>query len=238
MVLITPLLILVVTIQYGRPGVTSLPDVIASPNLSLSSVPFSTRAHWMRRVNTALSELASPCPFSAFSSVIVNHTAPGLGELVCVGVNNDQTGNPTLHGEIAAIQNCSAILTDPSGSFKLSPTDALDAFSQLSLIWLQYLKCASAIRWSGFREYIYGTSMETLVRNGWRQIRISSQEIFKQSFDLTDPARLIGEVLANETDPLLLWQFNPDFPCPTGCARSGSSCAPITAGLCEYVQYI
>ncbi|KAJ7472145.1 cytidine deaminase-like protein [Mycena latifolia] len=164
---------------------------------------FSTRAFWMRRANAALAELGSPCPFSAFSSVIVNHTAPGLGELVCIGVNtNRQTGDPTLHAEIAAIHNCSAILTDPSGPYKLSPVRALDAFAQLSLYTNveSCPMCASAIRWAGFREYIYGTSIETLIQQGWRQIRIPSLEIFKQSFELPDPARLIGEILTNETD--------------------------------------
>ncbi|KAJ7472152.1 guanine deaminase [Mycena latifolia] len=219
--------VLILTGQYG--AATSLQDVTAAPNLSINSVPFSTRAFWMRRANAALAELGSPCPFSAFSSVIVNHTAPGLGELVCIGVNaNRQTGDPTLHAEIAAIHNCSAILTDPSGPYKLSPVRALDAFAQLSLYTNAEScpMCASAVRWAGFREYIYGTSIETLVQQGWGQIRISSLEVFKQSFELPDPARLIGEVLANETDPYLLWQFNPDYLYPAGCSRSASgSCA-------------
>ena len=75
-------------------------DVISDSTLSINSVPFSTRAFWMRRANAALAELVSPCPFSAFATAIVNHTAPGLGELVCLGVNSRQTtANPTLHGE-------------------------------------------------------------------------------------------------------------------------------------------
>ncbi|KAJ7102819.1 guanine deaminase [Mycena epipterygia] len=226
--IVSLLAVLTLTGQYG--AATTLQDVIAAPDLSINSVPFSTRAYWMRHANAALVEQQGSCPFSAFSSVIVNHTAPGLGELVCTGVNTRQTGNPTLHGEIAAINNCSAILTDPSGPYKLSPTLALDAFVQLSLYTNAEScpMCASAIRWAGFREYIYGTSVETLVRQGWGQIRISSLEVFKQSYDLPDPARLIGEVLTNETDPYLLWQFNPDYPCPAGCSRSGSSasCEP------------
>lgn len=74
-------------------------SVIADPTLSINGIPFSTRAHWMRVANAALTELESPCPFAAFATAIVNHTAPGLGELVCIGVNaNSKTGNPTLHG--------------------------------------------------------------------------------------------------------------------------------------------
>lgn len=36
-------------------------------------------------------------------------------------------------GEIAAINNCSTILTDPNGEYKLSPQEALEALKQLSL---------------------------------------------------------------------------------------------------------
>lgn len=77
---------------------------------------------------------------------------------------------------------------------------------------------------SRFREYIYGTSIDTLIEKGWYQIRISSAQVFQQSFDLPHPSRLIAEVLTNETDPYFLWQYDPTYPCPEGCARSGGSC--------------
>ncbi|KAK8203117.1 guanine deaminase [Phyllosticta capitalensis] len=212
-------------------AVSSTQDVIAEPHLSINSVPFSTRAYWMRQANAALAQLSSPCPFAAFGSVIVNHTAPGLGELVCIGANsNSQTGNPTMHGEMAAIANCTARLTDPNGPYNLTASKAQAAFTQLSLYTNAEScpMCASAIRWAGFREYVYGTSIETLIRQGWGQIRLSSLEIFQQSFDLSNQARLLGDVLTNETDPYFLWQYNPDYPCPAGCARSGDSCTEET----------
>lgn len=62
------------------------------------------------------------------------------------------------------------------------------------------------IRWAGFREYIYGSSIDTLLEKGWSQ------------------SRLIAEVLTNETDPYFLWQYDPDYPCPAGCERSQGSC--------------
>jgi hypothetical protein len=70
------------------------------PGLSINGIPFSTRAHWMRKANEALFDvLDDPCPFAAFGTVIVNHTVDGLGELVCMGANSNKvTGNPTLHG--------------------------------------------------------------------------------------------------------------------------------------------
>lgn len=87
-------------------------------------------------------------------------------------------------------------------------------------------QCASAIRWAGFREYIFGTTMESLVQQGWTQIRVPSTEIFQRSFDLPNQARLMGNVLTNETDPLFFWQFNPGYPCPEGCARANGTCQP------------
>ncbi|OJD30366.1 cytidine and deoxycytidylate deaminase zinc-binding region [Diplodia corticola] len=203
-------------------------DVIAAPQRSINGIPYSTRAYWMRRANAALAELGSPCPFAAFGTVIVNHTATdGLGELVCIGANaNSRTGNPTLHGETAAITNCTAVLTDPEGAYKMNASEALDAFSRLSLYTNaeSCSMCASAIRWAGFKEYIYGTAIDTLLAQGWGQIRITSLEVFRQSIDLPTQTRLIGEVLTNETDPYFSWQYNPEYPCPAGCSRLGDSC--------------
>ena len=134
-----------------------------------------------------------------------------------------------LAGEIAVIRNCSEVLTDPEGPYNLSPSEALSAFSQLSLYTNAEScpMCASAIRWAGFKEYIYGTSIDTLIEKGWGQIRISSLEVFRESFDLGSATRLVGEVLTNETDPYFLWQYDPDYACPEGCARKQGSCAPV-----------
>ncbi|KAK3391266.1 guanine deaminase [Podospora didyma] len=201
---------------------------IGDPELTINSIPFTTRAHWMRQANIAL---GAPCPFAAFGTVIVNHTgSTGLGQVVCTGANNNsRTGNPTLHGEIAAINHCSAILTDPTGPYRLTPAAALAAFADFSLYTNAEScpMCAAAIRWAGFKEYIYGTSIDTLIEKGWGQIRIGSAEIVAQSFDLPRPTRLMGGVLANETDPFFLWQFDPAFACPGGCGRTGGSCKAV-----------
>ncbi|KAH6656199.1 cytidine deaminase-like protein [Truncatella angustata] len=188
-------------------------------------IPPSTRAHWMRQANIAL---GAPCPFAGFGSVIVNHTAnAGLGDLVCSGVNgNRETGNPILHGEVAAINNCTTILTDPNGPYKLSPREATEAFTSLSIYTNAEScpMCASAIRWAGFKEYVYGTSIDKLVKSGWHQMNISSQEIFDRSNTLAHSTVLIGHVLANETDPYFRWQFAPGTPCPEGCSRLVDGC--------------
>jgi hypothetical protein len=67
------------------------------------TISYESRLYWIRRANTALAELQSPCPFNAFGSVVVNHTdrsSGPMGKLVCMSVNqNLQKGNPTLHGK-------------------------------------------------------------------------------------------------------------------------------------------
>ncbi|OTA88072.1 hypothetical protein M434DRAFT_34979 [Hypoxylon sp. CO27-5] len=198
---------------------------IEESTLSINGIPFSTRVYWMRQANLAL---GGPCPYAAFGTAIVNHTGTSeLGELICTGANNRSlTGNPTLHGEMVAIDNCTAILTDPSGLYKLSTSEALEAFADLTLYTNAEScpMCASAIRWAGFREYVYGTSIDSLIAKGWSQIRISSMEVFRQSFDLPNPSRLIAGVLTNETDPYFFWQNDPEYPCPKGCSRIEGSC--------------
>ncbi|KAK0637028.1 cytidine deaminase-like protein [Bombardia bombarda] len=198
-------------------------EPIAGPTLSINGVSSAVRTYWMRQATAAL---GAPCPFAAFGTVIVNHTAnSGLGQIVCSGANaNSKTGNPTMHGEMAAITNCSAILTDPTGPYKLTAAQAISAFKDLSLYTNAEScpMCASAIRWAGFREYIYGTTIRTLIEKGWGQIRISSLELIAQSFDLPNPTRVLGEILTNETDPYFAWQFDPKHECPKGCKRAAS----------------
>lgn len=136
-----------------------------------------------------------------------------------------------LPGEIDVINNCSAILTDPEGPYRLSPREAAEAFHDLSLYTNAEScpMCASAIRWAGFREYIYGTSIETLIQGGWGQIAISSREVFDRSSDLPQSTVFVGSVLSNETDPYFLWQFDPDYPCPSGCSRLKGACVASRA---------
>ncbi|KAI2617386.1 cytosine deaminase [Hypoxylon sp. NC1633] len=195
---------------------------ISDPTASVNGVPYSVRAYWMRQANLALDH---PYPYAAFGTVIVNHTGPSeRGELVCTGRNSaSETGNPTLHGEMAAIANCTTILTSPSGPHNLTPAAALDAFAALSLYTNAEScpMCAAAARWAGLRELVYGTSVDFLVARGWAQIRILSREVFQHSLDLpgATAARLLGGVLANETDLFFAWQNDLEAPCPRGHDR-------------------
>ena len=105
---------------------------------SSNDLPVSTREHWMRIASSA-NHAISPCPFAPFGTAIVNHTLSfsnltHLGELICMGVNdNGHSGNPTLHGEMVGIGNCTSILTDPEGLYKLSASETKEAWRSFSL---------------------------------------------------------------------------------------------------------
>jgi hypothetical protein len=105
---------------------------------SSNGIPSSTRAHWMRVANSANLAI-SACPFAPYGTAVVNHTlspsnSSHLGDLICTGVNdNHHSGNPTLHGEMAAFVNCSSILTDAEGVYRLSANEAREAWKRFSL---------------------------------------------------------------------------------------------------------
>jgi len=101
-------------------------------------LPSSTRAHWMRVASSANLAI-SACPFAPYGTAVVNHTlslsnSSHPGELICTGVNdNHHSGNPILHGEMAAFVNCSNILTDAKGEYRLSAQEAREAWKGFSL---------------------------------------------------------------------------------------------------------
>lgn len=92
--------------QHSRPRQPAHTSRNNEATYGAHNTSFETRVHWMRRAISALPELTtSPCPFGAFGSAIVNHTAESaMGELVCIGVNSVKAeGNPILHGMSALL---------------------------------------------------------------------------------------------------------------------------------------
>ncbi|KAL8285845.1 hypothetical protein RB597_002765 [Gaeumannomyces tritici] len=203
----------------------------------------ATREFWMRRAIAVLEEqTGSPCPFAAFGAVIVNHTAdacptagsdqqtcpPPAGTLVCSAVNAIRaTGDPTLHGEVAALRACAADLQRPPHN--LSPGAAQRALRGLSLYTTAEPcpMCAAAARWAGLREVVFGTSVPRLAALGWAQMDIRAAEVFERSQGLGVETTLVSDVLDEETDVYFAWQFVGDGAqkpaCPRGChaARRG-----------------
>ena len=80
--------------------------------------------------------------------------------------------------------------------------------------------CDSAIRWSGFKEYIYGTSIDYLTKTGWPQILIPSHEVVARSWSFATGVSVLGNVGAEGvTNGLFEWQFMDEGGCPHGCER-------------------
>ncbi|KAI5844089.1 cytidine deaminase-like protein [Tricharina praecox] len=189
--------------------------LVAIPTHARTTTTSQERAHFMR---ATLHTLQGPCPRNPFTALIVNHTA-SPATIVCTGSNSAYADgyHPVMHGEMAAIMNCSRLLSSREAWADLSIyTDAESC-----------PMCAAAIRWAGMREYIYGTSVATLLANGWPQITIDSDELFARSTMLTPQTELVSDVLANETDPMFAWQFRPQAECPKGCHRAGTDCVPV-----------
>jgi hypothetical protein len=93
--------------------------------------------------------------------------------------------------------------------------------------------CISAILWTGFREYIYGTTIDRLVEMKWQQILLSSEEVVRRGWPLDTGIMVLGKVGTNVTDPFFSWQYQPHEPCPKGCVRAASECISTCQNVSE-----
>jgi tRNA(Arg) A34 adenosine deaminase TadA len=143
----------------------------------------------------------------------------------------------SIHGEISAINACTAVFA----ARNMTATQIFAAWADLSIctVFLSIPRilltlavdtnaescpmCASAIRWSGFKEYIYGTTIQHNYNAGWGVITMSSYDVFQQTRQLPGyQTVMLGQILTNETDPLFSWQYNESYPCPNGCQKQMS----------------
>ena len=127
------------------------------------------------------------------------------------------------------MNNCSAILTDPDGPYRLTGGEARRAWTDLSL----YTNaepcpmCASAIRWAGFKELVFGSFSTDLEKHGWLMMSLSAEELFGYTTSLGTKTTILKGVLSNETDVYFGWQFDATQPCPEGCTRVETGCQKI-----------
>ena len=107
--------------------------------------------------------------------------------IVSSGLNNRQA-SPVLHAEMVALQQYAA---EGSGDWQ-----RITLYSTAEPCPM----CQSAILWCGIPETIFGTSIESLMRIGFRQIEISAEEVVRRSW--AADATVTGGLLEVECDAL------------------------------------
>ena len=128
---------------------------------------------------------ATANPRAPFGAVVAD--ADGL--LVSEGCNRSHE-NPTLHGEIDAIHN--AIAAAPRTDWRRATLYATAEPCPM---------CMAAVLWAGIGRVVYGTSIPTLKRLGWRQLDLRAAEVAERATGW--PAvELVGGVLEAECDRL------------------------------------
>ena len=126
-------------------------------------------------------ELAGNVPEHPFGAVIVDRDT---GKMLADGWNKSCL-NPIWHGEIDAINQL--ILTDPKIDGK-----NLVLYSSAEPCPM----CQAAILWTGIETVVFGTSIRSRQRLGWRQIDILPEEVIRRSLGWN--CTIIGGVLEKE----------------------------------------
>jgi len=130
-------------------------------------------------------ELAANVPDVPFGAIIVDRDT----DTILSEGWNKTSYNPTWHGEIDAINTLAASNVGIKGKNLVSYTTAEPC-----------PMCQAAVLWSGIQTVVYGPSIRSLQRLGWRQIDILAEEVVRRS-----PAwqcTLIGGVPERECDAL------------------------------------
>ena len=130
--------------------------------------------------------VAKKNPKAPFGALIVDQTS---GEILAEGLNSS-ISNPTLHGEIDALNNFSKLYPKSKFTNTILYTTAEPC-----------PMCMGAIIWAGIPFVVYGTSIPTLVDKEWRQISIRAEEVIQKSSDFY-MGNILGGVLRSKTDLL------------------------------------
>ncbi len=155
----------------------------ANAALCLTSIPTTVHELAMREAITE-ARLNSMFPFGA----VITHA--DSGEVVARGKNAARI-NPTLHGEIACLNNYIA-------SHGNTNWDKLILYTTGEPCPM----CMSALTWAGIGGVVFASSIATLIKAGIGQIGISAQSVIQAS-DFYRPA-LLGGILESETDTMFM----------------------------------
>lgn len=130
-------------------------------------------------------ELAANVLEFPFGALIVDRTS---GQVLSEGWNKSSI-NPTFHGEIDAINQL------------VESHPGIDATKLVLYTTAEPCPmCQGAILWTGIESVVFGTSIRSLQKMGWRQIDILAEEVVRRS-----PAwkcTITGGVLEQECDAL------------------------------------
>ena len=130
-------------------------------------------------------ELAANVPEFPFGALIVDRTS---GQVLSEGWNKSSI-NPTFQGEIDAINQ----LVDSNPGIDATKLVLYTTAEPCPM-------CQGAILWTGIEMVVFGTSIRSLQKMGWRQIDILAEEVVRRS-----PAwkcTITGGVLEQECDAL------------------------------------
>ena len=154
------------------------------PLMRASELEASERARHEKFMALAVAQ-ARRNPSAPFGAIVVDRET---GDVACRGVNQAHL-SPTLHGEIATLNACARTHSDLEWVRTAMYTTAEPC-----------PMCAAAIAWAGIGEVIFGTSIDTLITLGVRQIRMSCQNVLERA-EFYD-GRIVADVLCHETDGL------------------------------------
>ena len=129
-------------------------------------------------------EVGKQNPKAPFGAVLVNTDTQ---EAVATGLNQSAS-NPLLHGEIVAINNYASLEAQNWSKLTLFTTAE------------PCCMCQAAIIWAGIPTVVFGTSIVTLSKLGWRQFNLYAQHVVDAaSFS---ECQLVGGVLGKQCDQI------------------------------------
>ncbi|MEM1108649.1 MAG: nucleoside deaminase [Planctomycetota bacterium] len=124
-------------------------------------------------------------PAAPFGAIVVD---PAEDRVLSVGLN-DSKRDPTLHGEIDAIQKAAA----DHGRAALQGATLYTTAEPCPM-------CMTACVWAEIGRVVYGTSIPHLASTGWRQLDLRATEVAERAN--WSPDRVVGGVLSDKCDAL------------------------------------
>jgi tRNA(adenine34) deaminase len=128
-----------------------------------------------------------------FGAVIVDTET---GALLASGCNASRK-NPTLHAEIVAMNN----YVEKYGNQNWHKVTLYTTGEPCPM-------CMSALVWANVNRIVWGSSVSHIRKSGIPQFDLSAEQVAVSATSFYQPLRLIGGVLATETDQLFMQRLN------------------------------